>query len=149
MNDYFARFSGSPSSFKKSFAMFVVAWICHPIYIYTFFWTNQAVSQAESVIYRMAAVSGCLCFLLFLIKKWARALVVMGNCFIVVYDIFVLAISTPNKILTMLCVSVTVFMVLGSYWLFVKDSRDYFNLVNPKIDPPETQDTQPRSNHSR
>ena len=149
MNDYFARFSASPSSFKKSFAMLVVAWICHPIFIYAFFWTNQAVSQAESVIYRMAAVSGCLCFLLFLIKKWARALVVMGNCFIVVYDIFVLAISTPNKVLTMLGVTVTVFMVLGSYWLFVKDSRDYFNLVNPKTDPPETQDTQPRSNHSR
>ena len=149
MNDYFARFSESPSSFKKSFAMFVVAWICHPIFIYSFFWTNQAVSQAESEIYRMAAVSGCLCFLLFLIKKWARALVVMGNCFIVVYDIFILAVSTPNKFLTMLCVSVAVFMVMGSYYLFVKDSRDYFNMVNPKTDPPEPHDTEPRSNHSR
>jgi hypothetical protein len=149
MNDYFARFSASPSSFKKSFAMLVVAWICHPLFIYTFFWTNQAVAQAESVIYRMAAVSGCLCFLLFLIKKWARALVVMGNCFIVVYDIFVLVVATPNKLLTMLCVGVTVFMIVGTYYLFVKDSRDYFNLVNPKTDPPEILDTKPRSKHSR
>jgi hypothetical protein len=69
----------------------------------------------------------------------------MGNCFIVIYDIFVLAVSTPDKILTLLCVSVIASMVMGSYWLFVKESRDYFTLVNPKTDPPETQNPEPRS----
>ena len=95
-NDYFARFSAAPASFKKSFMLLAVAWVCHPIFVYAFFFFNQAVSEAESVILRMAAISCCLCFLLFLIKKWARALVVMGNCFIVVYDLFVLAVSASR-----------------------------------------------------
>lgn len=141
MNDYVTRFRDAPASFKKSFAMLAAAWICHPVFIYVFFYINQAVTQAESVIYRMAAISGCLCFLLFLIKKWARALVVMGNAFIVVYDLFVVAISPPNKILTLLCVGITVFTIWGTYWLFVKDSREYFNQVNPKIEPPELPDS--------
>ena len=132
MNDYFARFSEAPASYKKSFAMLAVAWICHPLFIYAFFYFNQALTEAESVIMRMAIISGCLAFLLFLIKKWARALVVMGNCFIVVYDLFVLVVSPTNKVLTLLCVAVILFTVLGSYWLFVKDSRDYFTQLNPK-----------------
>lgn len=115
--------------------MLAAAWICHPIFIYVFFYLNQAVAQAESVILRMVVISGCLAFLLFLIKKWARALVVVGNCFIVVYDMFVLlAVSPTHKVLTLLCVAVILFTVVGSYWLFVKDSRDYFTQLNPKID---------------
>ena len=140
MNDYFARFTEAPASFKKSFAMLAVAWAIHPIYIYAFFYFNQAVVQAQSVILRMAVVSGCLALLLFLIKKWARALVVMGNCFIVVYDIFILAISPSNKALSLLCVGVVLFAIFGTYWLFVKDSRSYFSQLNPKYetdDPPD------------
>ncbi len=137
MNDYIGRISASPASFKKSFVMLVVAWVCHPIFIYSFFLFNQAVEQAENIILRMAAVGVCLFFLLFLIKKWARALVVLGNFFIVVYDLFVLAVSPPNKVLTLLGVTVALFTIMGTYWLFVKDSRDYFNAVNPKNEPPE------------
>jgi len=140
MNDYFARFTEAPASFKKSFAMLAVAWVLHPIYIYAFFFFNQAVSQAQSVILRMAVVSGCLALLLFLIKKWARALVVMGNCFIVVYDIFVLAISPSNKVLSLLCVGVVLFAIFGTYWLFVKESRTYFSQVNPKDEPKDPLD---------
>jgi hypothetical protein len=132
MNDYFARFTEAPASFKKSFVMLVAAWVIHPVYIYAFFFFNQAVAQAQSVILRMAVVSGCLALLLFLIKKWARALVVMGNCFIVVYDIFILAISPANKVLSLMCAGVVLFAIFGSYWLFAKDSRSYFNQVNPK-----------------
>ena len=135
MNDYIARFRDAPGSFKKSFAFLAAAWICHPVFIYTFFYINQAVAQAESVIYRMAAISACLCFLLFLIKKWARALVVMGNAFVVVYDVFVLAVSPPNKILTLLCVGIALFTIAGTYWLFAKDSREYFTRANPAIGP--------------
>ena len=69
---------------------------------------------------------------MFLIKKWARALVVMGNCFIVIYDLFVLAVSPTNKVLTLLCVAITLLIIIGTYWLFAKDSRDYFTLLNPK-----------------
>ena len=132
MNDYFARFRDAPASYKKSFAMMAVAWICHPAFIYAFFYFNQAVVEAENVIMRMAIISGCLAFLLFLIKKWARALVVMGNCFVVVYDLFVLAVSPTHKVLSLLCVMVVLFTLLGTYWLFVKDSRDYFTQLNPK-----------------
>lgn len=149
MNDYFARFSAAPASFKKSFMLLAAAWVCHPVFIYAFFFFNQAVSEAESLILRMAAISCCLCFLLFLIKKWARALVMMGNCFIVVYDIFVLAVSPPNKMLTLLCVCVALFAIFGSYWLFVKDSRDYFTLLNPKTDTPEETNPQKGPNHPR
>ena len=115
-------------------AMLAAAWICHPVFIYSFFYLNQAVVEAQSVIVRMAVISGCLVFLLFLIKKWARALIVMGNCFIVVYDLFVLAVSPTNQALTLLCVAVSLFTLFGTYWLLVKDSRDYFTLLNPKKD---------------
>ena len=140
MNDYVARFKASPASFKKSFAMLVLAWVCHPIFVYLFFSSNRAVAQAEDIIWRMAIVGGCLCFLLFLIKKWARALVVMGNCLILVYDIFIVAVSPPNKTLTLLCVGVVLFAILGTYWLFVKETRDYFNQVNPKMEPAQVPD---------
>ncbi|WP_319525181.1 hypothetical protein [uncultured Desulfosarcina sp.] len=146
MNDYFARFTQAPASFKKSFAMLVVAWAIHPIYIYAFFYFNQAVVQAQSVILRMAVVSGCLALLLFLIKKWARALVVMGNCFIVVYDIFILAISPSNKALSLLCVGVVLFAILGTYWLFGKDSRSYFSQLNPKQETGDPLDPKAGSN---
>ena len=149
MNDYVARFKNSPASFKKSFLMLAVAWVCHPIFIYAFFYSNQAVAQAENVITRMAVISGILIFLMFLIKKWARALVMVGNCFIVVYDLFVLAVSPPNKLLTLLCVSVALFTIMGSYWLFVKDSRDYFTKINPKIEPPETPEPKTGTNQTR
>ena len=132
MSDYLSRFSAAPASFKKSYAMLAAAWICHPVFIYYFFFFNQAVAQAENVITRMTVISGCLAILLFLIKKWARALVVMGNCFIVVYDIFVLAVAPTNKVLTLLCVAVALFAITGTYWLFAKDSREYFTRLNPK-----------------
>lgn len=137
MNDYVARFRASPVSFKKSVLLLMAAWICHPLFIYSFFYLNEAVGQSENVLYRMAAVSGGLALLLLLIKKWARALVVMGNAFIVVYDIFVLAVSPPHKVLTLLGVGVALFTIAGTYWLFVKDTRAYFTLVNPNTDPPE------------
>jgi hypothetical protein len=149
MNDYFARLSNSPASFKKSYLMLAVAWVCHPLFIYAFFYFNQAVDQAENVIRSMAIISGILVFLMFLIKKWARALVMLGNCFIVVYDLFVLAVSPPNKLLTLLCVSVALFTIMGSYWLFVKDSRDYFTKINPKIEPPDTPEPKPGTNQTR
>jgi hypothetical protein len=135
MNDIFSRFGQAPASLKKSFGMLVAAWVCHPIYIYAFFYINQATAEARDVLIRMLVVSVCLAILLLLIKRWARALVVMGNCFIVVYDIFVLAVSPPNKILGALCAGVTLFTIVGTYWLFSKDSRDYFNKVNPEQEP--------------
>jgi Na+(H+)/acetate symporter ActP len=89
MNDYFARFSESPASFKKSFSMLVVAWVCHPIFIYSLFWSRETVAGSDKDIMKMMVVSISLCFLLFLIKKWARALVVVGNAFIVINDFFI------------------------------------------------------------
>jgi len=146
MNDYFTRFSTAPASFKKSFGMLAVAWICHPIFIYTFFSSNQALDQAGNLIMRMAVIGICLCFLLFLIKKWARALVVLGNCFIVVYDLFVLAVSPPSKVLVVLCVIVVLFVIMGTFWLFVRDSRDYYTRLNPKPDTPNPLDPQDNAN---
>ena len=49
---------------------------------------------------------------MFLIKKWARALVVLGNCFIVVYDLFVMAVSPPGKLLVVLCAIVVLFVII-------------------------------------
>ena len=140
MNDYFARFSASPASFKKSFVIVVVAWVCHPIFIYSLFWAEEAVDGTDNDILKMAIVSLSLCFLHFLIKKWARALVVVGNIFIVINDLFYFSVTPHNKISTMLCVTVVLCTIVGTYLLFVKDSRDYFNQVNPKMEPPEIPD---------
>ncbi|BBO66585.1 hypothetical protein DSCA_05150 [Desulfosarcina alkanivorans] len=149
MNDYFARFSESPASFKKSFYMLVVAWICHPVFIYSIFWARDAVAGSDKDIMKMAIVSICLCFLLFLIKKWARALVVVGNAFILINDFFYFFITSQHTISTILCVTVVLFTIMGTYWLFVKDSRDYFTRVNPKQEPPETPGTGTGPSHRR
>lgn len=140
MNDYFTRFSESPASFKKSFVMLAVAWVCHPIFVYSLFRAQEVVEGSDKDIMKMAVVSLSLCFLLFLIKKWARALVVVGNSFIVINDLFYFSVTPHNKLSTMLCVTVVLFAITGSYWLFVKDSRDYFTAVNPKMEPPEPPD---------
>lgn len=136
MNDYLDRFLAAPASFKKSFAMLVVAWACHPLFLYSLFSTIGAVEGVRQGIMKMTIVSLSLCLLLFLIKKWARALVVMGNLFIVINDLFYFAITSPGRWPTLLCVAVVLFACMGTYWLFTKDSRDYFNLVNPKDDAP-------------
>jgi uncharacterized integral membrane protein len=149
MNDFLARFSAAPASFKKSYGMQTLAWVCHPIFIYLFFLSNHAIDQAENIILRMVVISVSLGFLLFLIKKWARALVVMGNFFIVVYDLFVLAVSPPDKLLTLLGITIALAAIMGTYWLFVKETRDYFDQVNPKIEPPTTPGTNTGPNRSR
>ena len=149
MNDYIARFSESPASLKKSFAILVVAWVCHPIFIYSLFLAEQAVAGSDTDIKKMAIVSLRLCLLHLLIKKWARALVVVGNTFIVLNDFFYFYVTPHNKISTMLCVAVVFCTIVGTYWLFVKDSRDYFIRVNPKIEPPETPDSNAGSNRPR
>lgn len=144
MNDYTARFSASPKSFKKSFVMLVVAWICHPLFVYSLFWAEAAAAGSDSEIKKMVMVSLCLVFLHVLIKKWARALVVVGNLFIVINDIFYFHITPHNKISTMLCITVVLFTIVGTYWLFVKETRDYFNQVNPNVEPPQPIDPKPR-----
>ena len=149
MNDYFTRFSASPASFKKSFAILVVAWVCHPIFIYSLFWAEEAVSGSDKDIKKMAVVSLSLCLFHLLIKKWARALVVIGNTFIVINDFFYFYVTPHNKLSTMICVTVVLCTIVGTYWLFVKDSRDYFNQVNPKIEPPETPDSNAGPSQSR
>lgn len=149
MNDYFTRFSASPASIKKSFAMLVVAWACHPLFIYSLLLAEGAVASADQEIMRMVVVSLSLCGLHLLIKKWARALVVVGNIFIVINDFFYFYITPHNKISTLLCVAVVLFTLVGTYWLFVKDARDYFTLVNPKMEPPETPDASAGSNRPR
>ena len=149
MNDYVARFSQSPASFKKSFAFLIVAWVCHPIFIYSLFWAESAVAGSYHDIKKMAVVSLCLCFLHVLIKKWARALVVVGNIFIVLNDFFYFFVTPHNKISTMLCVTVVLCTIVGTYWLFVKDSREYFTQVNPKIEPPEIPDSNVGPNRPR
>lgn len=141
MNDYVARFSKSPASFKKSFAFLVAAWVCHPIFIYSLFWAESAVAGSDKEITKMAVVSLCLVLLHVLIKKWARALVVVGNIFIVLNDFFYFIVMPRNNLSTMLCVVVVLCTVVGTYWLFVKDSREYFTQVNPKIEPPEFPDS--------
>lgn len=139
MNDYFARFVASPVSFKKSFAMLVVAWLAHPLFLYSLFQGESAsVAGADQAILRMAIVSLCLAFLLFLIKKWSRALVVVGNLFVIINDLFYFVIIPHRSVSTLLCVIVVLFAIVGTYWLFVKDTRDYYNQVNPDDKPAET-----------
>lgn len=133
MNDYLTRFSASPASFKKCFVMLIVAWAFHPIFINSLFRAEAAVEGSHQDIVKMAAVSLSLAVLLFLIKKWARALVVVGNLFIVINDLLYLLVAPPNKLSSILCVIVVLFTIMGTYWLFVKDSRDYFAQVNPKL----------------
>lgn len=135
MNDYFARFTASPVSFKKSFFMLVVAWIAHPLFLYSLFQGETAVAGSDQAILRMAIVSLCLALLLFLIKKWARALVVVGNLFVIINDMFYFAITPHRSVSTLLCVVVVLFAISGTYWLFVKQTRDYFNAVNPDRNP--------------
>jgi len=149
MNDYIARFSESPASLKKSFAILVVAWVCHPIFIYSLFLAEQAVAGSDTDIKKMAIVSLSLCLLHLLIKKWARALVVVGNTFIVLNDFFYFYVTPHNKISTILCVIVVLFTIVGTYWLFVKDSREYYTRVNPKIEPPEIPDSNTGPNRPR
>ncbi len=132
MNDYIDRFRAAPASFKKSFAMQVVAWICHPLFLYSLFSAAGQLDGAQQAITKMTIVSVSLCLLLFLIKKWARALVVMGNLFIVINDLFYFVITTPGRWSTLLCVAVVLFASVGTGWLFAKDSREYFNRMNPK-----------------
>jgi hypothetical protein len=139
MNDYLARFTASPASFKRSFFMLLIAWVAHPIFLLSLFQNNTVVPGADQAILRMAIVSACLALLLFLIKKWARALVVVGNLFVVVNDLFYFAIIPHSGIATLLCVIVAVFATVGTYWLFVRESRDYFNQVNPEKN--STEDT--------
>lgn len=133
MNDYVTRFRASPASFKKSFAVLTAAWVIHPIFVFSLFRNEAAGAHAE--IMRMAVVSLSLGVLLFLIKKWARALVVVGNLFIVIYDLLFLIVTPPNSLSTVLCLMVVALTLVGTYWLFAKDSRDYFNQVNPAIEP--------------
>ena len=149
MNDYIARFRASPASFKKSFAILMLAWICHPIFIYSLFWAKDAVAGSDKDIMKMAVVSLSLCLLHLLIKKWARALVVVGNIFIVLNDFFYFFVTPRNKISTVLCVTVVLCTIVGTYWLFVKDSREYFTRVNPKMEPPEIPDSNVGPNRSR
>lgn len=134
MNDYFSRFGASPATYKKSFSMLAVAWICHPIFIYSLFWAGDALEGSDKEIMKMVVVSLCLCFLLFLIKKWARALVVLGSAFIVINDLVYFYAVPRTRLSTLLCVTVVLFSIVGTYWLFVKDSRDYFTKVNPKAE---------------
>jgi len=148
MNDYIARFRASPASFKKSFTILLLAWICHPIFIYSLFWAKDAVAGSDKDIMKMAVVSLSLCLLHLLIKKWARALVVVGNIFIVLNDFFYFFVTPRNKISTLLCVTVVLCTIVGTYWLFVKDSREYFTRVNPKMEPPEIPDSNVGPNRS-
>jgi hypothetical protein len=149
MNDYLARFSESPASFKKSVTFLLVAWVCHPIFIYSLFWAEDSVTGSDKAIMKMAVVSLCLCLLHLLIKKWARALVVVGNTFIILNDFFYFSVTPRNTISTMLCVTVVLCTIVGTYWLFVKDSRAYFTQVNPKMEPPEIPDSNAGSNRPR
>lgn len=73
MNDYVARFAAAPRSFKKSYAMLVLAWACHPAFLFSLFQGRAAVEDANPWILKMVVVSLSLAILLFLIKPWARA----------------------------------------------------------------------------
>jgi hypothetical protein len=140
MNDYLSRFNNAPASFKKSFIMLVGAWCCHPVFVYSLFEGGGMLESSTKDIMKMAVVSLCLCALLFSIKKWARALVVVGNVFIVVNDLFYFLVVPRNKLSTLLCVMVVLFTSIGTYWLFRQDSRDYYTRVNPKKEPVEPSD---------
>jgi hypothetical protein len=149
MNDYVARFIASPASFKKSFAILLVAWVCHPIFIYSLFWAEEALAGSDKEIMKMAVVSLSLCVLHLLIKKWARALEVVGNSFIVLNDFFYVIVVPSNKISTVLCTIVILCTLVGTYWLFVKETREYFALINPKVKPPEIPDSTTGPNRTR
>jgi hypothetical protein len=137
MNDYLSRFNNAPLNFKRSFFMLVVAWCCHPIFISSLFMAGGILEGSSKDIMKMSAVSLCLCFFLFSLKKWARALVVMGNAFIIVYDLFYFLVAPRNKLSTVLCVMVVLFTLVGTIWLFHKENRDYYQAVNPKPEPLE------------
>ena len=117
--------------------MLLVAWICHPLFIYALFWTGSALTGSDKEIMKMAIISLCLTILLYLVKKWALALVVLGNAFIVINDLFYFLVAPRNKLSTLLCVSVVLFTIMGTFWLFVKETRDYYAALNPKVEPPE------------
>ena len=87
MNDYFDRFRNAPVNFKKSF------WSsgdglglpsAFPLFLFWGTASHRRMFRGE--MNKMVVVSISLCFFMFLIKKWARALVVMGSCFVLVYD---------------------------------------------------------------
>jgi hypothetical protein len=88
------------------------------------------VEGSSKGITKMAVVSLCLCVLLFSIKKWARALVLVGNAFIVINDLFYFLIVPRNKLSTVLCVMVVLLTCVGTFYLFSKENRDYYTKIN-------------------
>ncbi len=130
MNDFLGRFNDAPASLKKSFFTLVAAWCCHPLFIYSLFRGKAILEGSSKDIMKMAVVSLCLCILFVLMKKWARALVVLGNAFIVINDLFYFLLVPTNKLSTILCVVVVLFTSLGTFWLLSKDTRDYYTKIN-------------------
>jgi hypothetical protein len=147
MDDFLSRFNNAPASYKKSFFILVGAWCCHPVFIYSLFQGAEMMDGSSKDIMKMAVVSLCLCLLLFSLKKWARALVVVGNAFIVVNDLFYFLLAPRNKLSAVLCAMIVLFACLGTVLLFSKETRHYYTKLNPKresLDPTAQEKPRPR-----
>jgi len=132
-----ADYKESPPSVKNGLTVLMLAWVWHFISLYHFFLNGQIPGN-------QIVIGLLVCFLVFLMKNWARVLCIVCNILIVFMYLFVGAsFYGGGKIYfgVVALMNVALFS-LATYFLMLGSSATYFKSKMPKKEEAPVNDSE-------
>lgn len=124
--DNVKRFSTFPNSLKNGIILLYAAWIWYFMVLYLFFF-GGAIPTRQLI----SGFIACTC--IFTLKKWARALCVLVNVFVIIQILpaSLSLLGMENKFQSGLYLLVAVVLFAGSsYFFLIKQTSDYLKSEN-------------------
>ena len=133
MQEFIKKFKSYPASVKNAVIYEVIAWIWWFIYCYAIFTKGQV--PVKHVFSGIA-----ICYFIISLKPWGRILAMTCNLlFIMVLlqvGITLLMQGSINPTFVFITTDI-VLLAISTYYLFKKETADFFKAMNPKPEPPK------------
>ncbi len=126
-----SEFATFPQSVKNAFIFTATAWIWYYIAVYGYLLPNEG--PGKDLIVGPVAL-----LLLWTLRNWARVLCMLCNLFILIQflPVTVGLFNMGNVHRGMMSTLIVLFFAISTYYLFVKDSADFFKAYGKGAEEP-------------
>jgi hypothetical protein len=121
-------FKTFPDAVKKAIYSMFAAWIWFACF---YFWTY--LDSGVQIPYRPLIAGIAVCFCVLLIKNWARVLCMVCNVMIILQFFYLLIPSLDNLKIGVPTLLVIILFSISTYYLFIKETAEFFKANTPKI----------------
>ncbi len=130
-------FNTFPASVKTGILFLLLSWISHFFFLYRIWLFGNRIGQNivdNKLVLQMAAIALLVCFFVVRIRNWARILGIISNILAISVYLFLVALFYNQQTgLAILGTINLIFFSVCTFYLFKKETSDFFKIHSPPI----------------